>query len=65
MKLNPVLHPKRKMRYFKKNWSGELQEEVLKMAETIVSPLTHIFLLNLTKVVSLQTVTNKYIREIP
>ena len=27
------------MRYFKKNWSTELQEEVLSLAETIVRPL--------------------------
>ena len=28
-----VLNPKRKMGYFKKHWSAELQEEVLKCAE--------------------------------
>jgi hypothetical protein len=35
-KFIPVLHPKRKMRYFKKNWSEELQKEVVRMAETVV-----------------------------
>ena len=35
-KFIPVLHPKRKMKYFKKNWSKALQKEVLSMAETIV-----------------------------
>jgi len=28
-----VLNPKEKMRYFKKHWSAELQEEVLKCVE--------------------------------
>lgn len=34
-----VLHPKRKMKYFKKNWSSELQLEVLALAEKIVRKL--------------------------
>ena len=34
-----VLHPKRKMKYFKKNWSSELQLEVLTLAEKIVRNL--------------------------
>ena len=37
MKFIPVLHLKCKMRYFKKNWSEKLQEEIVHMAETIVS----------------------------
>ena len=32
-----VLYPKRKMKYFKKNWSAQLQKEVATIAEKIVS----------------------------
>ena len=63
MKFNPVLHPKRKMKYFKKNWSEALQKEVISMAENIVRPFILIFLLILTKVVSLQNVMKICIRE--
>jgi hypothetical protein len=31
-----VLNPKEKMRYFKKHWSADLQEEVMKCVEEIV-----------------------------
>jgi hypothetical protein len=52
------------MRYFKKNWSKALQEEVVSMAETNVrrSIIILIFLLIL-KVVSLQNVMNICIQE--
>ena len=63
MKFNPVLHPKCKMKYFKKNWSEALQKEVISMAENIVRPFILIFLLILTKVVSLQNVMKICIRE--
>ena len=33
-----VLNPKEKMGYFKKHWSAELQEEVLKCVEEEVYP---------------------------
>ena len=61
-KFIPVLHPKRKMKYFKKNWSTALQKEVLSMAETIVR--IHIYLIiisfysNKSCNCSLQNVTN-------
>jgi hypothetical protein len=32
-----VLHPRRKLKYFKKNWSNELVEDIKDLAETIVS----------------------------
>ena len=31
-----VLHPRRKMKYFKKNWSTDLQKDVANMVENIV-----------------------------
>ena len=31
-----VLHPQRKMKYFKKNWSADLQIDVAAMVENIV-----------------------------
>ena len=31
-----VLHPRRKMKYFKKNWSADLQEDVARMVEDIL-----------------------------
>ena len=33
----PVLNPDEKMSYFEKNWDAELQADVLKSAEMIVS----------------------------
>ena len=32
-----VLHPRQKMKYFKKNWTTDLQEDVADMVENIVS----------------------------
>ena len=40
-----VLHPKRKMRYFMKNWSAPLQKEVATMSEKIVSQYNLLFFL--------------------
>ena len=46
-KVHPVLNPKEKMAYFKKNWSKELQGDVLKCVEEVVC---QIFLLSIARI---------------